>query len=329
MEKRQRLEQTLAGERLSRPPIALWQHFPGDDQRPTDHAKAIAAFQKQWNFDFIKVTPANTYSVVDYGIKEGWAGSPEGVRDHQPWVRRSLEWTELRRLDPLRGSLGQQAETLALLVEQYGDEVPILHTVYSPLSQAGLLSSPDDLLRTLRTQPERLKTGLNTLTENTLRHLDSLRKLPLAGIYYQMDLAHYAIMNTAEYLEFGRPYDLKILEALPAAWWLTVVYLKGNAPMLELLADYPAQAVAWDDSESQTDLAKGQSLLKKTLVGGLGRWQPLVLGMPGEAREQAKHAWEACLETRLILASAAPLYLTTPRANIRAVRQWVEDMAKR
>ena len=30
--KRKRLEATIAGEAVDRPPVALWRHWPGDDQ---------------------------------------------------------------------------------------------------------------------------------------------------------------------------------------------------------------------------------------------------------------------------------------------------------
>ena len=40
MEKRERLEKTIAGEQTDRVPVALWRHWPGDDQRAADPEKA-------------------------------------------------------------------------------------------------------------------------------------------------------------------------------------------------------------------------------------------------------------------------------------------------
>ncbi len=34
MSKRERLEAAIRGERPDRTPVALWRHFPGDDQNP-------------------------------------------------------------------------------------------------------------------------------------------------------------------------------------------------------------------------------------------------------------------------------------------------------
>jgi len=34
MDKRERLQRTIAGEPVDRPPVALWRHWPMDDQTP-------------------------------------------------------------------------------------------------------------------------------------------------------------------------------------------------------------------------------------------------------------------------------------------------------
>ncbi|MGD8473174.1 MAG: uroporphyrinogen decarboxylase, partial [Anaerolineae bacterium] len=63
MSKRERLQATIQGESTDRTPVALWRHFPGDDQDPASLAASTVAFQNQYDFDFIKVTPASSYCV--------------------------------------------------------------------------------------------------------------------------------------------------------------------------------------------------------------------------------------------------------------------------
>ena len=46
LSKRERLERTVAGEETDRVPVALWRHWPGDDQRAVDLAEATVAFQR-------------------------------------------------------------------------------------------------------------------------------------------------------------------------------------------------------------------------------------------------------------------------------------------
>ena len=40
MTKRERLEKTIHGEEADRVPVALWRHWPGDDQRAADLVEA-------------------------------------------------------------------------------------------------------------------------------------------------------------------------------------------------------------------------------------------------------------------------------------------------
>ena len=42
---RERLEACLSGRLLDRPPVALWRHFPVDDQTPDGLAAATIEFQ--------------------------------------------------------------------------------------------------------------------------------------------------------------------------------------------------------------------------------------------------------------------------------------------
>ncbi|NJL56286.1 hypothetical protein HC928_14755 [bacterium] len=48
--------------------------WPGDDQRSADLAQATLDFQRTFDWDWVQLTPASTYSVVDYGLQAGWQG---------------------------------------------------------------------------------------------------------------------------------------------------------------------------------------------------------------------------------------------------------------
>jgi uroporphyrinogen decarboxylase len=329
MQRRERLELTIAGEKPDRIPVALWRHFPGDDQRAADFARALIVFQEQWDFDFLKVTPANTSYVVDYGLGDQWVGSLDGTRQiHRRVVNRSLDWTELRRIEAGRGSYGQQIETLQRLSDHFGGDVPLVYEIISPLAQAELLAGRELVLQNMRTRPERLKTGLNIITENTLRLIDGLRTAGIDGVFYHVGLASHHIMSEAEYQDVGCPYDQKLLGSLPENWWLNTVFVEGSSPMLGIAAQYPAQVLSWDDRESNVSLADGKTGFNGAVCGGLGRWNPMHNGMPGEVRDQALDAIEQTYGRRFILSTPSPLIITSPQANIRSARQVVEDMAR-
>jgi len=325
MNKRERLEKTILGEETDRVPVALWRHWPGDDQRAADLAEATVMFQRQWDFDFVKVTPTSSFCITDYGVQDRWAGHLEGTREYtRRAVERSLDWTELRVLDPSKGVLSRQIEVLRLLKDAFGTETPFIQTIFSPLAQAKNIAGGEALIEHMRTAPDRVRTGLNTITDSTLRFIDAIRKSGVSGIFYAVQHASYSMMTEAEYQEFGRPYDLRILEAIPDTWWLNMMHLHGKLPMFDLVADYPVQVINWHDRETAPDLNEGKLKFKGAVSGGIGRWDPMHSGTPGEVRTQARHAIEQTNRRRFILSTGCVIMTTTPQSNIRAAREVVE-----
>lgn len=327
LSKRERLERAIHGGELDRVPVSLWRHWPGDDQRATDLAEATIAFQRRWDFDFVKVTPSSSFCITDYGVQDRWVGHLEGTREYtKRAVERSLDWTELRVLNPDRGGTGRQLEVLRILNEAFGTEVPFIQTVFSPLAQAKNIAGKPLLIEHMRTAPDRLKTGLGTITESTLRFIDAMRRSGVSGIFYAVQHASHSVMSEAEYEEFGRPYDLQILEALPDDWWLNVLHLHGPAPMFDMVSDYPIQVINYHDRETGLTLAEGKLRFEGAVSGGIGRMEPMHNGTPVEVRSQARQAIEQTNGRRFILSTGCVIMATTPTSNIRAAREVVDSV---
>ena len=328
MQKRDRLERAIAGERVDRVPVALWRHWPGDDQRYADLARSTIDFQHDYNWDFSRVLPSRHFQVIDYGLQDDWQGTQTGIRDIKKRViKRSLDWTELRPLTPARGALSQQIECLRLIGSALQSEhVPILQTIYSPFAQATQLAGREKALRDMRLRPDRLRTGLNQLTESTLRFLESLRKLPgIAGIFIVTELASYDVMSEAEYAAFGLPPIESIVSALPDNWWLNGVHVGGAAPMLKLFSQLPIQLFNWDTRAGSPKLADATSLYSGATCGGLNDQNDLLRGTPALLRSVIRDTLEECDSRRLILSGSGDGYITTPVSNIRAVRSIVDQ----
>lgn len=328
MHKRERLEKTIAGEPTDRVPVSLWRHFPGDDQRAADLARSVVEFQKTYDWDFVKVTPASSYSVVDYGVQDEWQGNLEGTRAYTRYaVTRSIEWTDLRPLDPTRGALGRQIECLRLIESGLDDPgVPVIMTIFNPLSQAKHVAGNDLLLRHMRTAPDRVHTGLNVITESTLRFIDVLkRNTSIAGIFYAIQHASYDLISEDEYRAFGLPYDRKILDALPDRWWFNLMHFHGQSPMFRLVDQFRVQALNWHDRETEPDLAKGKSQFVGAVCGGLSNWEHVHYGTPTAIRDVARDAMTQTNRRRFILSTGCVTMITSPLSNIRAVREVVES----
>ncbi len=233
MHKRERLENAIAGDPVDRVPVALWRHWPGDDQRYADLARSIIDFQHDYNWDFVRVMPSSNFQVTDYGIQDEWRGNRQGRRAiNKHIVNRSLDWTKMRALSPDRGALSQQLECMRMICKAMQSQaVPIVHTIYSPFAQAARIGGKQRVLKNMRTRADRLRTGLHQLTESTLRFIEALRRIPnVAGIFYVTEFASHDVMSEAEYAALVMPHNLKILESIPDRWWLNFVRFKAHRP---------------------------------------------------------------------------------------------------
>jgi uroporphyrinogen decarboxylase len=324
MSKRERLEATIRGEATDRVPVALWRHFPGDDQAPLDLAASTVAFQRQYDFDLIKVTPASSFCVRDWGVEDEWLGNQEGTREYrrQP-VEGPGDWQALRPLDPEQGALGAQLRCLGAIGAAVGDEVPYIQTIFNPLSQAKNLVGRQNLVAQLREEPDAVKAGLETITATTEAFVRAARGRGIAGIFYAVQHASWELLSEAEYAEFGVPFDRRVLAAAEGLR-LNVLHLHGNRVMFDLAADYPVQVINWHDRETPPSLREGQARFGGAVLGGLRQWETMLRGKPADVYREARDALEQTGSRRFILGTGCVTPITAPWGNLRAARQVVE-----
>jgi len=323
MNKRQRLEAAIAGEPIDRLPVALWRHWPGDDQEAEALAAAHLKWQADYDWDLVKVGPASSYSVVDWGVRDQWEGHIEGTRKttYLP-VQSPADWAALRPLDPSRGMLAEQIEALRLVSEGLRGAAPFIATIFSPLSMAKHLAGNETMLSHLRHSPDALHHGLEVMTESILRFIDAARGTGIDGIYYAVQHAAYPLLSRDEFAAFGRPYDLRVLEST-ADLWCNIVHLHGKSVMFDMVADYPMAFLNWHDRDTDINLAEGLSGTAAAANGGVSQWTIHQEGPQGTLTEVAD-ARARTHDRRLLLGTGCVIMTTTPLRNIRALREAVE-----
>jgi uroporphyrinogen decarboxylase len=324
---RERLEACLSGGALDRPPVALWRHFPVDDQTPDSLAAAVVHFQRSYDFDFVKVTPSSSFCLQDWGVRDEWRGDTEGVRSYTQFpIREPQDWERLKPLDPRSGWLGGQIASLHKIIAALGPDVPVIQTIFNPLSQAKNMVGRDTLIVHLRRYPDAVLAGLRTIAETSQRFIEEARKTGIAGVFYAVQHAQYGLLSEQEYTTFGRAMDLQVLEAIHGCW-LNVLHLHGDEVMFHLFQDYPLQVINWHDQETSPSLAEAQKTWKGAVCGGLRQWQTIVMGSPQEVQVEAHAAIQQTAGKRFILGTGCVTPITAPHGNLMAVRNSVEKKA--
>lgn len=322
MTKRERLEATFAGDRVDRPAVALWRHWPVDDRHGPELARATLTFQQSYDFDFIKVTPNSNYCVEGYGAIANWHGNEEGT---YLWGERVIQapedWTTLQPLDPSQGLLAEVLEANRMIGKAVGGEVPFISTIFNPLAQAKNLAGAR-LSADLRQHPDALLQGLATITESILRFIAALKPTGAAGIFLALQHASYDLLTADEYRTFGRPFDLQILQATEGMWF-NLIHLHGSNVMFDLVADYPAQLLNWHDIETPPSLPEALGRTSMALCGGLRQWETMVRGNPEAVRAEALAARAATGDRRFVLGTGCVTPIVAPTCNLVAARHAV------
>ena len=320
---RQRLETCLNNKTPDRPPVALWRHFPVDDQSPETLAAATLHWQQQYDWDIVKVTPASSFCLKDWGAEDVWKGDGEGTRGYTRRVISAPEdWMKLEVLNPDAPYLAAQLRCLYLLRKEIPLSTPLIQTIFSPLSQAKNLVGGETLIVHLREHPAAVQKGLEIIAETTRRFIAAAMKLGIDGVFYAVQHAQAALLTETEFNTFGRAIDLTVLNAAQA-FWFNLVHLHGENVYFNTVSDYPVQAVNWHDRDTAPTLAGGLGQTTGLVCGGLSR-ETMVYRDAAAVQSEAADAIAQTHGQRLLLGTGCVVPIIAPHGNLLAARKSVE-----
>jgi uroporphyrinogen decarboxylase len=289
--KRDRVQATLRGQGTDRPPISFWHHFPCD-AAGGPLGRQGAAFAARYDLDIAKVMPDIPYPVPRTSITK-----TEDLLCFDRWSCAGLSrFTSayLTAVRIMRGTLGA--------------DYPLVATVYAPLTSVmHAAGGPDRLLELAAQAPELVHTALANTSANLRHHVTELIGAGVDGIYLSVQGAGADSMTSAQFREFGRPYDLPLLRAA-ADGWLNVVHVHGDRSLnLSEVDDYPVHAVSWSDRISHQPLDSYPGRGTRALMGGLDE------RLAGAATE---HRAELLAQAHSAVAQIGPGLILAPGCSV-------------
>jgi uroporphyrinogen decarboxylase len=320
---KERIQTILSGKKPDRPAVALWRHFPVDDQRPDALAAATLNFQQTYDFDIVKVTPASSFAVRDWGVEDEWVGDTEGTRKYTKRViNKPGDWEKLRELDMASIHLARQLACLRLIREKLPRDTPLVQTIFSPMAQAKNLAGNDALIAHIRQHPDAVMKGLEIIAKTTKKFVEAAIDTGIDGIFYAIQHAQASLLTLDEYKIFALLHDQNVLR--PANdLWCNMLHLHGKDVYFSLLRLVNFQIVNWHDRETYPTLAEAQSLYKGTVCGGI-RQDTLVYQNQDKVREEATDALQQTKGQKFILGTGCVVPVIASHGNMMAARKSVE-----
>jgi len=329
MRKRERVQAALRGASVDRPPISFWRHFFEKETSAQGLAEAMLGFQRQYDWDFMKVNPRACYHAEPWGCRFQFSGQPYiEPKLVEPAVKTAEDWRKIKPLPPTAGALGEQLEALRLIKEELQGEVPFVETVFTPLSVAGRLVGSDEVMvEHLRQSPERVHEALDAITITFAGFAKACLEVGADGLFFATTgWATYDRLTDEQYAEFGRPYDVRVLQAVESAP-LNILHVCRSRNMLWKLVDYQAHAINWATTDpSNPTLGEVWQRSHRAVIGGIDHVGTLRHDTPDAVKALVNAAVEQAGEG-LFIGPGCSISPQTPEANLRAARAAVETLA--
>lgn len=317
MSKWERVEAALAGEVVDAPPVSIWQHFPNRDQAAADLADATLAWQAKYDNDFIKFMPPGDYATIDWGLTSDYHGSTSGTRETTHYPITTLDdWQKIGPISVESGMHRTVIEASRLTNERLNSTVPVLQTIFSPLTIAMKLSD-GRVLDHLRKRPDIVHEVLAIITEVTRAMTVATLERGASGVFFATQCATTDLMTIPEYEEFGARYDRQVLAAAGASRF-TMLHIHGEQIMFHELMTYPIHAINWHDRRTSPTLAEGERLSGKCAIGGIHEGDIATM-TPDAAAGQARDAVAALNGRHMMVGPGCVIPITTPDATIAAI----------
>jgi uroporphyrinogen decarboxylase len=315
----------LAGRMVDRPPVGAWGHSYLDEWSPERLAAVTVDRARRLGWDYIKFQPRATFFAEAFGARYRPSGSPEEapVCDHTP-LGEGDSWERLTLSD--FGVMEQQARTLGRVVGELGETVPVLQTVFSPMSVAAYLvgRDRDRLVASLRARPEVVGTALNRIADALVEFVVTSVQEGAAGIFYAISgFATPEAMPFEVYRDLLLPLDRRVLRNVPRQAWFNVLHLCGPHQYLELAAQLPVQVLSYSVfDEGNPSLAEARRQTGRAVMGGVEQRRLLVNGAASEIAAQVRDAVRS-LPRGLLVGPGCSVPPTAPEANLMAMRDAV------
>ncbi|HEX2987054.1 MAG TPA: uroporphyrinogen decarboxylase family protein, partial [Chloroflexota bacterium] len=262
-------------------------HFYPQERDATLLSEALLAFQREYQWDFVKVNPRGSYHVEDWGNRYSYSNDPHVAPTLLSHVVHSREdWGKIQRLDIWKSeALKQQLVLLELVKEGLQNEnVYFLQTIFSPLAIAFKLagSSKDRLQEAMKSESKELKAALEAIAESYVDYATASLNVGASGIFFATTkMASAEMMSEEQYAEFGTPYDLRVLAAVQSRLGFNLLHMCEGNIFFDRLMGYPVDAISWDVTlPGNPSLRKGRERSGKMVVGGLDSMATFKTGKP-------------------------------------------------
>ncbi len=306
MNKIERVTSALKGEDVDRPPFSFWYHFGLQHTPGRKHAEVEIDFYRAYDLDFLKVMSDYPYPL------------PRGLEA----LDTEEDWRRIEPISPDNSCWSEQLSALSTINDAIGKEALFIETIFSPWITARRLARSGGLTTARERYPEALLVAMDAIATSLADYARQVLMRGAAGIFLSLGAASDDVMTAEEYKTWGRPFDLKVLEAVSEANF-NVLHIHGKRIHFDSVMDYPVSALNWSHFAAEPSLSEGKRLSGKTVLGGIDEASASHVSAP-EISGQVKKAIREVGPRGLIVTPGCSVATDTRERSLRAIKAAVE-----
>jgi uroporphyrinogen decarboxylase len=271
MTKVERIKAAIEGRQPDAIPYAVWTHLPGIDMDPVKLAEATFDFYKKYDVDFIKTMNNGMYPIEDIGCTVDYSNIASGgvAKLIDTPVKTVGDWDNVKVTSVDEGALKRELTSLKLLLKKTKGEVPVVFTVFSPITIADKISNKQLMEHIRNGSGKQVHKALEAITQTTCELVKRAIDLGADGIFFASQMSSYNVMSEELYREYGAYYDEKVIAT--SKGWFNVLHAHGDNIMFNLLKQYQVQVFNWHVWESLPGLEEANVMSGKCVMGGIKR----------------------------------------------------------
>lgn len=321
MNKKQRLQAALRGEVPDRVPASIWLHnFAQEHSAQALFAQTVRLAER---FDLDLVKPQMRPHC--FGQMWGQEFTRSMRADEWPVVTRhalrdDADLAQIGPRDGRTGALGEQVEAIRLLRSEFGPDVPMVATVFSPMMNLTLMHAGGAAaaLQLQRSAPQALQRAFDCMTDTLSQFAAACLDAGADGIFYATQAINHGQTTRQEWERFQQPCDARILAAAKDGW-ANILHICGPAIEAAWFQDYPAPLVSWATTPPNPDIPAMRARTGRTVLAGMPGKPAFAQMTPEALRAHVSASLEATGGVGHVLGPDCSINPGTPDALIDAV----------
>lgn len=329
MDKIERIRAVIEGRIPDRVPYAFWSHFPEVDRDPELLTRTTVQFVSDYNVDLVKVMSNGMYAVEDFGCACDFSDVSRGgvAKITQTLIRSPDDWMKIEPLSLDSPALRRELRTLELMLNELGGKLPILFTVFSPLTIAEKLSCGALRGHLDAGAGQAIHHALSAMAE-TVRQL-SAKAIDMGadGVFFANQAGTRLRFSPGEHLEYGVRYDMEALKGASKGW-CNAIHLHGENIFFDDFLDYPVQILNWHVWETAPGIDKALQKTTKCLMGGIKRFSIT----ENKKDELSAQIWASLAQSggiRHILTPGCVVRLPVPPDALKHIEDTITEASRR